>query len=111
MASITSALQQDSAGNNIQITAQFVCQDGSGTPKTSPLVNTTAGMTLVVPDNAYEFIVSPTEDIKISDTLAFTGYDLIEGTVKESFPCIRMTNIFIKGSTLGGTVHFRWHTL
>jgi hypothetical protein len=40
-----------------------------------------------------------------------TGYDTIQATTKESFPCIRMTNVFIKGATLGGTVHFRWHTL
>jgi|TARA_B100001964_G_scaffold153282_1_gene168600 hypothetical protein len=111
MATITSALQQDSAGNNVQVTAKFICQDGSDTPKTSPLVFTTSGLTLVVPDDAYELVATPTNDLFVSDTFVMTGYDTIQATTKESFPCIRMTNVFIKGATLGGTVHFRWHTL
>ena len=63
MATITSALQQDSAGNNVQVTAKFICQDGSDTPKTSPLVFTTSGLTLVVPDDAYELVATPTNDL------------------------------------------------
>jgi len=111
MATITAAMQQDSSGNNIQITAKFVTEDGTGTPKTSPYTYTTSVTTFVVPDDAYEFVVTPSTGLFISEDVAMTNYDKIDADTKEVFPCIKMTNIYFKGSSSGGTAHFRFHTL
>ena len=103
-------LVRDDNNQIVQIGSEFVTQDVTGTPQTSPLTVSSATITIVVPDRAVEFIVNPTlADMRISDQSDMTPYDVIGNATKESIPCARMQNIYLlRDASTNVTLNFRF---
>lgn len=101
-------LFRDGSTAALQIGNTFQSQDNTGTPVTSPLALTGAVQTLVVPDNAVECILYPVANsLQVSEIVGVTRYDLIAAGAKESVPCAKMNNIYVKG-TAADTLYFRF---
>lgn len=102
------ALVRDANGSALQTAARFTTQDISGTPKVSPLAYSSSVITIAVPDGALQFIVSPTTDMRISNDVTMTTYDLIAAGAKEALPVALMSSVYIKRDAVDGTVRFRF---
>lgn len=101
-------LFQGAKGEPIQIGGSFQTSDATGTPQNSPLSYTTGVITIAVPDNAVELILNPTTDLRVSELLAMTTYDIVIGGSKESIPVARMSNVYVKRDSASGTLNFRF---
>jgi len=97
------SLMRGADNNPIQITTKFKCRDDSSI-YTSPLAYTTSIIGMTVPNEAYEFVISPNTLLHISDVGDMGDYDEISAASKEA-------KIFIRGGVTGGTLTFRWHHL
>src|SRR3990167_1534168 len=93
---LTNNVTREGSRIAIQAGGSFVIADVTGTPQTSPLSYTTWVYTIVVPDNAIEFICSPTTDLRVSDTVGVATYDIVRASTKESIPCAKMQNIYVQ---------------
>lgn len=101
-------LVKDSNNHKVQIGSGFTVADVTTVPQTSPLSYTTGVVTIVVPDRAVEMILSPTTDLRISDTVGVATYDVIKANTKESIPCARQQNIYLQRDASNGTLNFRF---
>ena len=102
---------KDQNHESVQIGSEFQTQDNSGTPKTSPLAYSSTEIAITIPDNAVEFIVYPSTDLRVSEVTGMARYDVITAASKESIPCARMTTIYIKRDTADGNLNFRFTTI
>lgn len=104
-------LTSDANRNPVQVGNQFQTNDNTGTPQNSPLSYSTTVLTLAVPDNAIQVTFMPTTDMRYSDLLAMTRYDVVRTNVKELIPCARMSNIYIVRDSADGSLNFKFITL
>jgi hypothetical protein len=86
-------------GNRIGLTGfpnVMLTQDATGTPVTSPAtVNTT--QTLVVPPNAVSItLTAVTNAVQVSEDSTQTAYFSLPAATTMTFPCARLTNIYLK---------------
>lgn len=104
----TNNLFRAGSTDQVQIGNAFVTADNSASVKNSPLTVSSSVLTIVPPDNAVEFIVNPSADMKISNDLTMTTYDVIASGTKESVPCAKMSAIYIVRSSGDLTLNFRF---
>lgn len=93
------SLIKDDNGNAVQIGSSF-----------STLVYKATGNvdTVTIPDNCVEVIFYPvTSNLKVSNDVSMTDYDVVAKDAKESFPCSRMEEVYIQG-TVADTVYVRF---
>lgn len=95
-------------GEVMQVMAQFTTQDETSTPKTSPLAYTTAVITLKVPKEAIQVTFMPTTDMRVSDIVGMTTYDVIKANTKETIGCAGMQNIYIIRDSADGSLNFKF---
>lgn len=108
MTKIIGSLIKDENAISVQIGSSFLTSDASDSPKNSPLTLSGSVQAIAVPADAVEFIIYPiTNDVKVSELSALTTYDSVAKSTKESFPCARMSNIYIQGTT-SDVVYFRF---
>lgn len=88
---------------------QFVTQDATGTPQTSPLsLTTTAIFTIVLPPNAVRITFLSGADLRVSDLAAMTRYDLVKANVKEEFQVANMDKVYVQNDATGtNNLYFR----
>jgi hypothetical protein len=60
-------LARDGRGVPMQFATGFTTRDASATPINSPLAYLTTTITLVVPDNAVQLILTPSTAFRVSD--------------------------------------------
>src|SRR5882757_484085 len=108
MAEVYGFLGVDSNGVPLQTPTKFVTQDVSGTPKNSPLAYSSSVVTLTVPDDAVQLILSPTTDLRVSDDVAMARYDVVVAGSKEAFSVGSMASVYIVRDTADGSVRFRF---
>lgn len=89
---IKDSLVKDPNGTSVQIGSSF---GTIGSP-----VSLTAGVNaLDIPDGAVEVILYPiTGNLRVSEDSTMTTYDQVAKDAKESFPCARMTQIYLEGA-------------
>ncbi len=105
-------LVKDGNGQSIQIGGQFVTQDATGTPQTSPIsYSSTTIYPIVVPDTAIEMIIMPTTDLRVSEKSDVSRYDLVKANSKECFPVARMQTVYIQESAADGSAYVRFTTI
>lgn len=97
------ALVRDENTIPVQVASRFVT--------IAPITYSSGTTAITVPDGAVEMIISPTTDIKISETGTFTAYDLIVANSKEAIGCARMDTIYITQSSSGGTAYVRFSVI
>lgn len=105
---LTGQLTKDESSAPIQIGRNFVTTNGT---QTSPLSYTTGVTTLLIPSNAIEVHFYPTSDLKVSELVAVSTYDLIVTGSKEAVCCAGMSQIYLAGSTASGTLYFKFVTI
>lgn len=108
---LTNNITREASSIGVQAGGSFVVADVTGSPQTSPLSYTTGVITIVVPDNAIEMIVSPSTDIRVSDTAGVATYDIVRAGTKESIPCASMQNIYFQRDAASGTLLYRFTIL
>jgi hypothetical protein len=101
-------LPKDAYNNAMQSGNGFQTQDDTDTPQTSPLAYSSSVITIKVPTAAIEMILFPTTDLLVSDVANMATYDLITGDTKESLPCAGQRYIYLKRSTVDGSLRFRF---
>ncbi|OQY38547.1 MAG: hypothetical protein B6226_03510 [Candidatus Cloacimonetes bacterium 4572_65] len=109
--SFTRNIPRGASNGQIQIGSKFQTSDGTTpTANDSPFTYTTATSTIVVPTNAFEIILAPSSDLRVSESSDVSTYDLIESGTKESLGVAGLTDskLYIKGDTAGGTLYFRF---
>lgn len=95
----------------LQILTKFQTEDGAVPSNRSPLIYSTVIKKIVVPNDVFEFVLSPSTDLRISSLPNVSNYDKILAGSKEVLPIGRMSNVYIRGDVAGGTLFFRFHTL
>lgn len=96
--------------SDIQVGSSFQTQDNTGTPQTSPLAYTTSLVTLVVPDNATQFIFTASTAINISELSTMARYYTQPINTPMTIDCSRLQNIYLQSGT-GGTLNFMFKTV
>ncbi len=99
------SLARDQDRVPVQIGSSFQTTEAT---QNSPLSYTTGKITLVVPDRAVELIVFPTTDMRVSEDVNMTTYDIVPAGAKEAISCARMSNIYLIRDSASGTLRFRW---
>lgn len=92
-------LIKDDNGNPVQIGSTF----------STLILTATGGVdTVAIPARCVEVIFYPiTNNLNVSEDISMTNYDVVAKTAKESFPCSRMENVYVQG-TSGDTVYVRF---
>lgn len=108
---LTNNITIDGSRKSVQTSGSFAVADATGTPIVSPKAYTNSVITLVVPDNAIEFVVAPSTALRVSDAVAMTNYYVVAASTAESFPCAKMQNIYITRDSADGTAQFRFNVL
>lgn len=102
---LSGALAIDENQKPVQIGSGFLTTFGGGG---SPITLTGSVDAIGIPTNAVELILNPTSNnLKISENISLTTYDVIAKNTKESVPCARMDFIYVQG-TMGDTVNLRY---
>jgi len=96
-------------GEVMQVMTSFTTQDETATtPKVSPLSYTNAVITIKVPKEAVQVTLMPTTDMRISDIVGMTTYDLLKANIKETIGCSGMENIYIVRDGSDGALNFKF---
>ena len=101
-------LGRDNRGTPIQTACRFATQDASATPKTSPLAYSSSVITVTVPDNAVQLVVSPTTDLRVSDDPTMTRYDVIPAGAREALAVALMASVYVRRDSADGSLRFRF---
>jgi hypothetical protein len=101
-------LIRDDNTTAVQIGSSIQTSDATATPQNSPLAFSNTVITIVIPDNAVEFIVAPSKDLRVSELANMSTYDVVATGTKEAIPCARMQNIYIVRDSADGTLNFRF---
>lgn len=94
--------------SSIQVGNGFVTADATGSPNNSPLVYTSSVTTILVPQGAIQMSLLPTTDLRISEVVAMSTYDLIKANTKEIVPCAGLKTMYIKEDASDGSVYFKF---
>ena len=92
----------------------FMVEDETGTPKTSPQVITNgSSLTLVIPERAARVYLTPSgNDLKMGTGAACTEYDLLLDGVKEGIGIVARENLYFKNdSGVSVTLYFKFATI
>ncbi len=107
----TDNLPRDASTAPIQIGNYFKTSDATSSPVTSPMTLNGSVQTISVPDNAVEIILYPVAHaLKVSELLSMAQYDSVAVGSKESFPCSKMTKVYVQGTNTD-TLYFRFTTI
>lgn len=102
-------LPKDRQNNPIQVGNGFQTNDNTAvTPKASPLAYTGTIQTIVVPAGAVQMVCFPSTDLRISELVNQSQYDIIPAGTKETIPCAGMANIYIAQDTANGNLRFKF---
>lgn len=101
-------LGRDARGGAMQTATKFSTRDAAGTPLVSPLAYTATVLTLTVPDDAVQLVLSPTTDLRVSEDSVMSRYDVIVAGAKEALPVALMTSVYIRRNTADGSLRFRF---
>lgn len=102
------SLGRDNNGTAIQTATSFVTQDGTATPKVSPLAYDTTVTALVAPAGAVQLILAPSSDLRVSEDSAVGRYYRIPGGSAEALPVAPGRQVYVRQDIAGGTVSFRF---
>lgn len=108
-ASQLNELKRDQNQVPVQIGTSFATVDSSDTPKASPLSFSSSIIEIVIPDRAVEFIINPSENMRISEDPTMTSYDVIAADTKEAIECSIMQKVYIVRDSVDGTLNFRFN--
>lgn len=104
-------LKRDQNQVAVQIGTSFQTIDSSDTPKESPVAFSSTIIAITVPDRAVEFIVNPTQDMRISEDPTMASYDVIAKDTKEAIECAVMQTIYIVRDSANGSLNFRFNLI
>ena len=102
------SLARDPTNYPLPFATKFGTKDSSGTPKLSPLNYSSSIITLVVPNDAVWFSVSPTTDLRVSEDPAMASYDVVPTAGRESFYVALMANVYIVWDSADGIARFKF---
>lgn len=108
MAKAYNQFKHESDRNVIPIANNFTTQDATGTPQTSPLSYSNSVITIAVPEDAAEMVLFPTTDLRVSEIVAASRYDVIQANTKEIVACANMDSIYIVRDSADGSLRFRF---
>lgn len=109
-----STLPRDAMGHPMQVAANFLCQDGAGTPVLSPITFDTDVDSLTVPPDAVVLVVNPTEEMRISadgndiQSTVTHGYQVCPADAQTPYPCAGLTTIYYTQDSVGGSLRFHF---
>ena len=95
-------------GEVMQVMTSFTTQDETAIPKTSPLAYVGTVIAIKVPKEAVQVTLMPTTDMRLSDIVGMTTYDLLKANIKETIGCAGMENIYIVQDSAGGNLNFKF---
>ena len=103
---------KSSEWDTLQVMAQFTTQDETPTtPKTSPLAYANAVITIVVPKEAITVTLMPTTDMRLSNIVWMTTYDVLKANIKETIGCAWMANLYIIRDSADWSLNFKFSKL
>jgi hypothetical protein len=96
----------------MQTATGFVTEDATApTPISSPLPYLTTIITLVVPANAVQLMMTPSTTLRVSEDPEMDRYCLVASGTQASFDVAALENVYIMGYASPGTVNFRFTTV
>jgi hypothetical protein len=101
-------LGREARGDALQTATTFVTQDAGTTPKVSPLLYSSSVITIAVPDDAVQLVLSPSTDLRVSEDPSIAHYDVVTAGSKEALPVVLMQTVYIQRDTVDGTLFFRF---
>lgn len=109
-------LTQDGSHNAMTgvVGAGFQTTDITASPIVSPATVSTGGVTITVPLNAAQFVITSigTNPLLVSETSGYTNTFLLATTVAPlTIDCTRMANIYLKGSGGNSIVNFYFNVI
>lgn len=85
--------------------------DVSGTPKTSPLSYSSTTLTIAIPTNAAEMVLTPSTALRIGENSAMSRYYVIPASTTIAIPVADTDNIYIVRDSADGTLSFFFVTV
>lgn len=109
MATTPQRLLRDQSYNPVQIASEFVTQDATATPQSSPLAYTDAVTTIEVPARGAEVVLRPTTQLRVSEDSTMARYFLIDAGLDTALPLGRMARFYVTRDATSGNLHFRFN--
>lgn len=110
MAKSFSGLKRDGANAPMQVARSIQCYDSTAVAKTSPLAYADTILTITVPTNAVEIVMTASTDLRVSEASDMaTGYAVQSAGITQVYPVSGMDYIYIVRNAASGTVQFYFH--
>lgn len=106
-----SSLQKDDNHEAIQAGSGILTVDSSDTQKESPLSYSSTILTISVPENAAEFVVKPSSDLRVSEQSDMSTYYVVSASTTHAFGVSRTDSLYIVRDSADGTVNFYFVTV
>lgn len=91
------------------VSSNFQTTDASATSRNSPVSAVSAAATAIhCPAHAAEVVITPDEDIYISELAAMGSYDRLYAEKVYVIGCANMDIIYIKAVDAGANIYYRW---
>jgi len=103
----------DARDNVVQVSKNFLTQDATATPQTSPLTVSSTEIDIVVPNKAVEMIIVFTDQpFRISEVTGMARYFVLPAGYSHTLQVAAATHVYLKRDTSSdATVQFYFRSL